>query len=700
MSVAPQGAGRIGLPVLLFLLGMAITGLLWRNAQQDALRNLERDLANRADNIAAAVVSRLQANIQVLRGVEGLFNSSSQVTRQEFRDYAQALRLEERYPGILGVGYSLRIPAERLASHIAVTRREGFPSYTVRPEGERQDYSSIIFLEPFSGRNLRAFGYDMYSEPVRRDAMARAMEEGAPALSGRVRLVQETEADVQHGFLIYVPVYAHGNPHATRAERRAHLQGWAYSPLRMNDFMFGVLNTQGRGSLAGGLDVEVYDRGATTLDTLMFDTDAHPDLSKGASLFSTQRVIRLAGHEWTLKVTSRPEFEAQLETDKANLILWGGLMTNLLLAGFVANLARGQRRTLEALAQAQAAQAETARQRERLEEVVEARTRELRLARDAAESASRAKSVFLANVSHELRTPLNAIIGLTHLAQRSAPEAATRNKLERVLESARRLLEVLNDILSLSRLDSGVLGLEMRVFTLDSLMEGTISQHADAARAKGLDLRLQVEPELQGAWQGYPEQIRQILNHFLSNAVKFTAAGAITIRARLARPDQGILLLEVEDTGIGIRPEDQVRLFQEFSQADTGAARRYGGLGLGLAICRRLAALMGGEIGVSSTPGRGSRFWCTCRLTRVDAAPPDTSADPDLDGDAADAALHLEQLLAQDDINSVQVLREHHGQLLRLLGQDRLERLRRQVESFDFPAALATLREEDCRSGH
>jgi two-component system sensor histidine kinase/response regulator len=330
-----------------------------------------------------------------------------------------------------------------------------------------------------------------------------------------------------------------------------------------------------------------------------------------------------------------------------------------------------------------------------LEEIVETRTRELRQARDAAESGSRAKSIFLSNVSHELRTPLNAIIGLSHLAQRGARDEATREKLGRVLDAARRLLDVLNDILSLSRLDAGALGLERRAFTLDVVMEEALRSHAESAEAKGLALHLRVEPDVQGVWQGYPEQMRQILNHFLSNAVKFTAAGSITVRASLTAPDQNALRLEVEDTGIGIRPEDQLRLFQDFTQADTGAARRYGGLGLGLAICRRLAALMGGEIGVFSTPGRGSRFWFTCRLDRTDSTPAGDGPDPDLDGDAADAALQLEKLLAQDDIHSVQVLREHHGQLVRLLGRERADRLRREVEAFDFPAALLTLREED-----
>jgi CHASE1-domain containing sensor protein len=215
-SPASAALWRVGLPLGLLLLGLVITGLLWRNALQDAHRVLEQEFNSQVDGIAAAVTNRLQANIQVLRGVEGLFNSSRSVTRQEFRDYVQSLRLEERYPGILGVGFSQLIPARSLTEHVARVRREGFPAYAVRPEGAREEYSAIVYLEPFSGRNLRAFGYDMYSEPVRRDAMARAMVEGAPALSGRVKLVQETEADVQHGFLIYVPVYAHGLAHTTR----------------------------------------------------------------------------------------------------------------------------------------------------------------------------------------------------------------------------------------------------------------------------------------------------------------------------------------------------------------------------------------------------------------------------------------------------------------------------------------------------
>lgn len=342
--IATLAQGRqflLVLPWLVLVFGLAVTHGLWRSAYQDADRTLGAEFEFWADKVVYAIEYRLNGNVQVLRGVAGLFDASDQVTRQDFRAYVTALRLDENYPGILGVGFSLVVPPDQRAAHTAAIRREGFADYAIRPDGEREIYSSIIYLEPFSGRNLRAFGYDMFSEPVRQAAMARARDENRAALSARVTLVQETSTGVQPGFLIYVPVYRHGVPHDTLDQRRANLLGWTYSPLRMHDLMGRVLGAVGFEDMLAALDVEIYDGTLLVPDALMFDADQEHRLSDGAA-FRTLRLIEYGGHRWSVLLTSKAVFDARLHTEESKLIAGAGSVGSVLLAALVGVLAWGQ----------------------------------------------------------------------------------------------------------------------------------------------------------------------------------------------------------------------------------------------------------------------------------------------------------------------------------------------------------------------
>ncbi|MBI5108313.1 MAG: response regulator [Rhodocyclales bacterium] len=251
-----------------------------------------------------------------------------------------------------------------------------------------------------------------------------------------------------------------------------------------------------------------------------------------------------------------------------------------------------------------------------LEAEVAARTQELAQARDAAEAASLAKSEFLANISHEVRTPMNAIVGLSYLLRRAAsPEQAER--LVKIDAASQRLLSVINDILDVSRTEAGQLVPEQADFSLAALLEQIRALLAEPARAKGIALEFDAAgvPD----WlRGDAMRLRQALVNYASNAVKFTPSGRVSVRVRrIGEGSDGVhLRFEVEDTGIGIAADQLPRLFRPFTQVDASATRRYGGSGLGLVITRRLAELMGGEVGADSTPNVGSRFWFTARLQR------------------------------------------------------------------------------------
>ena len=265
-----------------------------------------------------------------------------------------------------------------------------------------------------------------------------------------------------------------------------------------------------------------------------------------------------------------------------------------------------------------AAEAALEQSRQVLEQRVAERTEALVEATRRAEAASQAKSAFLANMSHEIRTPMNAIVGLSHLMAEHPADSRQADRIAKVERAAHHLMVIINDILDLSKIEAGRLALEQVPFRLSELMDQVRSLVATQAEARGLSLTVQVDGVAEHL-VGDPTRVRQALLNLASNAVKFTQSGSVVLRVReLAAEDSKVLLqFEVEDTGIGLRPDQVARLFQPFEQCDDSTARRFGGTGLGLAITRRLAAMMGGEVGVRSRPGEGSCFWFSASFLRA-----------------------------------------------------------------------------------
>jgi signal transduction histidine kinase/ActR/RegA family two-component response regulator len=328
------------------------------------------------------------------------------------------------------------------------------------------------------------------------------------------------------------------------------------------------------------------------------------------------------------------------------------------------------------------------RQREaELETRVLERTRDLVAAREAAEAANQAKSEFLANMSHEIRTPLNAVLGFAQVAAMSTPDPAQQRWMEKIQVAGKQLLRLINDILDMSKIEAHKLDLEHLRFDIGSVLRAVEVQSHDMARAKGLSLVFDVEPQATLPLMGDPLRVGQIVSNYVSNAIKFTSHGRIEVRVRLVSQDEcsAELRIDVLDTGPGMSTEAQGRMFNAFEQADNSTTRRFGGTGLGLAICKRLATMMGGSVGVSSTLGQGSQFWFAVKLEkalRLIESPAALMSTGRTDGSLEGARILLVEDNELNQLLAGSIL-EQQGCVVRSVctGADALDRLRN--ERFD-----------------
>lgn len=335
---------RIAVIVLFFLASLSGIGFFLTRELINKKINLE--FIRETEYVKNALEARMNIYFNVLTSAKALFDSSANVTREEWRTFISSINVQKNYPGIQGVGYTRIFKLEEKDAIVAEVRADGYPNFSVKPEGERDLYSSIIFLEPFDERNQRAFGFDMLSEPTRRKAMLRARDLGVLSISEKVTLLQEGKNDIQAGFLAYVPVYKKGSPTNTEDQRRKAIQGFAYSPFRMNDLMRGVL-----GDTPINLDIHIYSGLSNRPESFMFDAENdNAEFSEDAhteQIFKTTEIIYLGGYPWTIEFVNKNGFKPNwLDRNLPYLILSVGLTFSILLSGLIFSFGRAKQKAV------------------------------------------------------------------------------------------------------------------------------------------------------------------------------------------------------------------------------------------------------------------------------------------------------------------------------------------------------------------
>jgi signal transduction histidine kinase len=558
------------------LIGLVLTALTVSYTRKYIQKTAIQDFEFASVDLQSKTEARLRVHAQILRSGAALFAVSDTVTREKWNHFYKTSRIQEHFPGIEGYGYTQIIPREELTRHIQLMRESGFPEYNITPEGEREIYTSIIYLEPFSGRNLRAFGYDMFSEPVRRQAMETARDSNFAVLSGRVILVQETNEDIQAGALMYIPVYKNGMPVNTVEERRAAIRGWVYSPYRINDLTMGIL---GNWDLPGKnrIHLRIYDNDISG-KTLLYDSQGdEPSLNKKKPNLSVTLPVRFNDREWTMVSTRNSEDLSLLHGDLL-IVLISGISISLLL--FFLSLAL-IRTDLHA------------------REIVKLNKQLQKLNYD--------KDRFIAVLGHDLRNPFNSMLGFLGILKNDIPaldKDKIRNYIEHINTVAKNTFNLLEDLMEWARAQSGNIPFEPRLYYfIDICMHVQKNLNPNAA-AKNIAINCLADRNLRVFAD--MEMLKSILRNLVTNAIKFThRGGVINIDAEEAA---GQVMISVSDNGIGIKPEDITKLFTITHTLTTKGTDEETGTGLGLILCREFVDMHGGEIRAESKAGKGSRF--------------------------------------------------------------------------------------------
>lgn len=307
------------------LLTLFATTAVERVLRSDAQRQFINEI-NRAEQ---ALLQRINIYTSLLEGAQGLLAASESVERGEWHAYIESLGIAENYPGIQGIGYSVFVPASEKAAFEASVQAEGYPNFIISPPGQRQLYSAVKFIEPFSERNRQAFGFDMFQEAVRRTAMEQARDTGTPQISGRITLVQEVGTDIQPGFILYVPHYANGQPTTTLEEKRQNIVGYAYGPFRAGDFVQSVIGSDGLAAIG----LQVVDGAVLGTEHTLYDDTLNKISASSRSRFTDTRTIYVAGRPWTLLFSSSEDYGQTSYTRALPIIsLAVGLVVSSLIA--------------------------------------------------------------------------------------------------------------------------------------------------------------------------------------------------------------------------------------------------------------------------------------------------------------------------------------------------------------------------------
>lgn len=560
------------LSFILFLIFFLITVLLYHNTRKNTTAYNKEIFDNRSALATASIERRMNYYILILNSVRALFLSSDTVSKNEWQRFIDALNIEQEFPGVQGVGYSVVVPPGQLAPFTKRMRSRDMPGFEVKPPTSRSVYTSVIYLDPPNQNNLKVIGFDLLTDSVARKAMERATDFDMPVISEKVTLRNKSGQGSQPGFLIFLPLYRDKNSPPNLQERRRLIKGFVYSTFMASDLLGKILKDQYQ-----QLDIEVYD-GDITPGSLLFDKDPETNYFTKRGKYNRVIQLKIAGCVWNICFFSLPSFEPPSERKFSILILLGGSIISILVFFIVWVLSKIRVNS------------------ERSTAIVSNKNRELIRINNDLDS-------FVYAASHDLKAPISNLEGLlTIVKQEIRPDCTTEvaNVLLLMEQSIMKLRNIIFELTNISRIQRG-LEQDVEDVRIDELIEEFKITHSTLIEASGAVIKTEISSP---ALHFSKKNLRSILFNLLTNAIKYSAPDRKPEILVKTWGGNKYTALSVKDNGLGIRADQLEKVFGMFKRAHSHVS----GTGIGLYIVKKIIENAGGKIEVESEEGKGSTF--------------------------------------------------------------------------------------------
>lgn len=570
---------------VILAVSLALTAAAWYVARQAVHGSTADRFEYQTEEIENAIRDKTNVYEQVLWGSAGLFNASSEVSRDEWNKYVSSLDLAKNWPGVQAMGFVTRLDPEEVAEHVAAVRSEGFANYTIQPEGPREEYSSIVFLEPYDPINEQVMGFDLLSYPIAETAMTQASDSGLAATLGAIDLVPDPDGDDQRGFLTFAPVYETKSIPEQEIERQQNVQGWVFAAFKMGDLMNGILTSN-----SGDIDFEIFDGDDASLEQLLFDSDGGfaGDQPPPDSDFHSTKFVELQGQEWMIVFSSGDNFLSSSEANSPTLIAVIALIFNGFLFFVIKTLGASHRRERDG------------------KDLLKIRSDELEEHTARLEQSNGDLEKFAHIASHDLQEPLRNLGSYASLLSDNYKDKLGEEGdrwLGYIAESSQRMSGLLRDVLNYASMEGE--DEPLTTVDLDKVLNIVLDDFAQVIDAEGIVIDRQRLPVVEGDIV----QLGRLFQNLVGNAIKYKSDTG-QHRVSIGVSERGTdWRFSVRDNGIGIKPEYHERVFEVFRRV--APRSKYAGTGIGLSVCHKVIQRHGGTIGVDSVPGQGSDFWFT-----------------------------------------------------------------------------------------